>query len=233
QVPINAEFGIQDWDCPESFDMHRMVKDIHSARNQLERPEHHTNEQIDHVRSTIASQWANPPKDVDQLIPADVLASIKKQALHSLGIADARQAPFSIVLVDGILLFHDGDQNPECHPGLACDTGVFIYAQYDTLKLRREFRTSYATVEGVWLDPPGYFDHVVWPNFTKYHAGLASEHPDLSSETAVGGARVVSDLWNGKIAVCSSDTAAEVTLQQCVETILSEWCNRSHQVLDK
>ncbi|KAJ2048206.1 ribosylnicotinamide kinase [Coemansia sp. S16] len=138
--------------------MPRLVREIRNVRLQLECPGAYNSDKLDDVRGHFASQWANPPEDVDRLVSADALSSIKAQALRSLGVADAGQVPFAIILVEGILLFHDGDQSSDHHPGSVCDTGVFIYAQYDTLKTRRESRTAYATVEGVWADPPGYFD---------------------------------------------------------------------------
>ncbi|KAJ2063974.1 ribosylnicotinamide kinase [Coemansia sp. S146] len=227
QIPIHADIGVQDWDCPQAVDMPRLVREIRNVRRQLECPEAYNSDKLDDIRDHFASQWANPSKDVDRLVSAEALASIKEQALHSLGVADASQVPFSIVLVEGILLFHDGDQSSEHHPGTVCDTGVFIYAQYDTLKTRRESRTAYATVEGVWTDPPGYFDALVWPNFVKYHAGFVAAHPELTTDKEVDEAGVSSDPWAGKVVICSSDTAAEDTLRQCVKAILAEWHKRS------
>ncbi|KAJ2348753.1 ribosylnicotinamide kinase [Coemansia sp. RSA 2673] len=227
QIPIHADIGVQDWDCPEAVDMPRLVREIRNVRLQLECPGAYNSDKLDDVRDHFASQWANPPEDVDQLVSADALSSIKAQALHSLGVADTAQIPFAIILVEGILLFHDGDQSSDHHPGSVCDTGVFIYAQYDTLKTRRESRTAYATVEGVWADPPGYFDALVWPNFVKYHAGFVAAHPELTVDKTVDEAGPISDPWDGKVVVCSSDTAAEATLSQCVKAILAEWQKRS------
>ncbi|KAJ2832547.1 ribosylnicotinamide kinase [Coemansia sp. 'formosensis'] len=207
--------------------MPRLVQEIRNVRQQLESPETCNSDQIGDIRSHFASQWANPSKDVDRLVSTDVLASIKEQALHSLGVVDASQIPFYIILVEGILLFHDGEQSSEYHPGTVCDTGVFIYAQYETLKARRESRTAYTTVEGVWTDPPGYFDTLVWPNFVKYHAGFLAAYPELTANKAVGEASAGPDPWEGKVVMCSSDTAAEVTLRRCVKAILDEWYKRS------
>ncbi|KAJ2491606.1 ribosylnicotinamide kinase [Coemansia sp. RSA 2050] len=227
QIPIHADLGVQDWDCPHAVDMPRLVREIRNVRQQLECQDTYTSDQIGDIRNHFASQWANPSKDVDRLVSTDALASIKEQVLRSLGVADTSQAPFSIVLVEGILLFHDSDQNSGCHPGTVCDTGVFIYAQYKTLKARRESRTSYATVEGVWADPPGYFDSLVWPNFVKYHAGFLAAHPELTTDRMVSEAGAVQDPWGGKVVMCSSDTAAEDTLRKCVLAILAEWHKRS------
>ncbi|KAJ2684716.1 ribosylnicotinamide kinase [Coemansia spiralis] len=228
QIPTHADLGVQDWDCPHAMDMPRLVQEIRNVRQQLECRDTHSSDQIGDIRNHLASQWANPSKDVDQLISAEALASIKEQVLRSLGVAGTRQVPFSIVLVEGILLFHDNDQSSEHHPGTVCDTGVFIYAKYETLKMRRESRTSYATVEGVWADPPGYFDSLVWPNYVKYHAGFVAAHPELATDRMANKADAAQDPWGGKVVICSSDTAAEDTLRQCVLAILAEWHKRSH-----
>ncbi|KAJ2398501.1 ribosylnicotinamide kinase, partial [Coemansia sp. RSA 2559] len=126
----------------------------------------------------FASQWANPPEDVDKMVDPVVMESLKQMILHSLQIDSLEKVPFYIILVDGILLFHDNDTGA-IHPRAELDTGILIYAQYDTLKQRRNERTGYATKEGIWADPPGYFDSIVWPNFVKYHKQFIQAHPQI------------------------------------------------------
>ena len=33
-------------------------------------------------------------------------------------------------------------------------------------------RGSQVTAESFWVDPPGYFDNIVWPAYTKAHASF-------------------------------------------------------------
>ncbi|KAG1471876.1 hypothetical protein G6F56_001863 [Rhizopus delemar] len=44
---------------------------------------------------------------------------------------------------------------------------------YATLKSRREERQGYHTEGGYWIDPPGYFDKIVWPEYLRLN-----EHDD-------------------------------------------------------
>ncbi|KAJ1897598.1 hypothetical protein LPJ71_006330, partial [Coemansia sp. S17] len=60
-----------------------------------------------------------------------------------------------------------------------------------------------------------------------YHAGFVAAHPELTVDKTVDEAGPISDPWDGKVVVCSSDTAAEATLSQCVKAILAEWQKRS------
>ncbi|KAJ2849021.1 hypothetical protein IWW36_002930 [Coemansia brasiliensis] len=212
-IPINPETNDQDWDCPEAFDMDAMVNAIQSARQQLE-------DNCSLVsRSSYASQWANPAEDVDRMLPAATLNSLCDLVLQKLHINSTEEMPFSLLLVDGILLFYDSTDESST-PGTECDAGVFIYAQYKTLKQRREARSGYVTKEGIWSDPPGYFDRTVWPNFVKYHRKLIAAHPKIEGgERTSGGS---SDHF-GKIAICSSDAPFAHTLEACVESIINQW----------
>ncbi|KAJ1960316.1 hypothetical protein GGI12_003869 [Dipsacomyces acuminosporus] len=173
---------------------------------------------------------------VDRLIPAEALDSLQKSVWHDLDVEHSEQIPFYIVLVDGILLFHDRErssggrqpQQQEHHPGDACDAGLFIYASYATLKERREARLEYSTKEGIWTDPPGYFDSIVWPNFVKYHSKFIKSYPQIagSSGPRYGEAITGPGPLDSRIAVCSSDAPAEEVLKSCVKTIVDEWKRR-------
>jgi nicotinamide/nicotinate riboside kinase len=52
------------------------------------------------------------------------------------------------------------------------DVKIFLRGRYDVAKRRREGRSVYATLEGYWTDPPGYWDDIVWPNYVKAHKHL-------------------------------------------------------------
>ncbi|KAJ1665696.1 ribosylnicotinamide kinase [Coemansia sp. RSA 1646] len=147
QIPVNEALRIQDWDCPTSFDMQAMVKSIRSLRKQFQSTIAMNNAtDIKDIQSHFASQWANPPEDVEKVVDTVVLESLRKMILQFLQIDSLELVPFYIILVDGILLFHDSEQNA-IHPCAEFDAGIFIYAQYGTLKERREARAGYATKE--------------------------------------------------------------------------------------
>ncbi len=89
-----------------------------------------------------------------------------------------------VVILDGFLLYSDAvaalrDQ---------LDVRLFLHVDYNIAKARREARSGYVTRSGnagddgtgFWVDPPGYFDAVVWPNYVRQHAFLY-EDDDVAS----------------------------------------------------
>ena len=71
-----------------------------------------------------------------------------------------------LVIIDGFLLF--GDSVREIRDEL--DIKVLLRSTHDDSKEReREARAGYQTIEGYWVDPPNYFDEIVWPNYIKNH----------------------------------------------------------------
>lgn len=76
-----------------------------------------------------------------------------------------------VVFIDGFLLYFP---DSELIPFL--DVKLFFKVDYDILKYRRENRSGYQTQETFWVDPPGYFDILVYPNYLKYHEYLFVEN---------------------------------------------------------
>ncbi|KAI9504136.1 P-loop containing nucleoside triphosphate hydrolase protein [Coemansia spiralis] len=217
QIPLNKDLGIQDWDCPEAFDMSAMVQSIRSTSKGLQSIGATNNDnKAEDAQSHFASQWANPPEDVDKMV-------------------DAKNIPFSIVLVEGILLFHDRVHGDDAYPATEFDAGMFIYAEYQTLKSRREARAGYTTKEGFWADPPGYFDSIVYPNFIKCHESFIQRHPGILDKYTGTTNKKYSSEPDGTmselahIAVCSSDAPAADILSACVYAILDVWKMQQHE----
>nr|ODO04177.1 nicotinamide riboside kinase [Cryptococcus depauperatus CBS 7855] len=74
------------------------------------------------------------------------------------------------VIVDGFVLYYDKEAVD------MLDIYIFLHVPYSLLKIRREQRQVYvmqhpddAAAGGVWVDPPGYFDKIVWPGYVKAH----------------------------------------------------------------
>ncbi|WWC91858.1 uncharacterized protein L201_006805 [Kwoniella dendrophila CBS 6074] len=64
-------------------------------------------------------------------------------------------------IVDGFVLYWDK---------------IFLRVPYDTLKARRDERQVYVLQHGgVWVDPPGYFEKIVWPGYVKAHSSIFEE----------------------------------------------------------
>ncbi|KAJ2080732.1 ribosylnicotinamide kinase [Coemansia sp. RSA 988] len=226
QIPFNKEVGAQDWDCPDAFDMEKLINTIRAMRGRLGKHSDIANKDVDIIDEQLhyASQWANPPADIDSAVSSDELESMRQWILKNLGIKAVDDTPFSVILLDGILLFHD--RIDDCaYPGSECDVGLFLIAQHHTLKQRREARTEYATKEGAWEDPPGYFDAIVWPNFVKYHSAIIKTYPNLVGDTA-GGQLDRKHQLQDNIVVCSSNNSVQETLYECVRAIVEVWKNR-------
>jgi nicotinamide/nicotinate riboside kinase len=68
--------------------------------------------------------------------------------------------------VDGFLLYTN-----DTVIGLL-DIKFFLKSGFDTLKARRNQRDAYITIDGMWKDPPGYFEDVVYPNYLKYNKNV-------------------------------------------------------------
>lgn len=71
-----------------------------------------------------------------------------------------------IFCVDGFLLYTN-----DTVIGLL-DIKFFLKSGFDTLKARRNQRDAYITIDGMWKDPPGYFEDVVYPNYLKYNKNV-------------------------------------------------------------
>lgn len=67
----------------------------------------------------------------------------------------------NFILVDGFLLYINSDVIKEL------DIKLFLRADYDTLKRRREIIYGKKIPGRRWVDPPNYFDKMVWPNYIK------------------------------------------------------------------
>lgn len=66
-----------------------------------------------------------------------------------------------IVIIEGFLIYHQF--------AFTClfDYGFFLDASFDICKQRRRQLSTIVTKEGVWDDPPGYYELVVWPRYLK------------------------------------------------------------------
>lgn len=111
---------------------------------------------------------------------------------------------YKFVFIDGFLLYHEGSKLPEI-----LDVKLFIKVSYEILKHRRESREGYQTKDSFWVDPPGYFDKLVYPNYAKSHAHLF-KNGDLENESEI--------LGNEKLGIDMLDIRDEkVTIEDILE----------------
>ncbi|EGW34246.1 uncharacterized protein SPAPADRAFT_49304 [Spathaspora passalidarum NRRL Y-27907] len=150
-IPIDPKTGLQNWDCPEALDFARFVKCLHDIKQKHILPKIHSLE---------------PDADLK-------LSKLEERIFQKMITSSSQKfAGKKVVIVDGFMLFHD----PEIFN--LFDIKLFFHAPYETLKQRRESR-SYQTLDSVWVDPPRYFDDIVWPAYKDSHKYLF-EQSDIS-----------------------------------------------------
>lgn len=127
-MPIDPDTGLENWDCPDSFNVTKMYQSLnytHEHNGQLPNDHPRGEDSNAHDGSLTVSD-----SFLDQLramVPADVEEHTR------------------LIIVDGILLFCD----PLIYNEFDCS--IFIHAGKETLKQRREARQGYITQEGILL----------------------------------------------------------------------------------
>ncbi|KAJ8103221.1 P-loop containing nucleoside triphosphate hydrolase protein [Lipomyces tetrasporus] len=160
EAEIPVVNGIEDWDCPEAIDFIALRTAIDYIKRNRKLPDnvHYKEDQND---------LGTPPVSTEE---AD---EIKKLVLGENSVAENTE----FCIVDGFLLFNDDVITKQL------DIKFLLRAPYESLKKRREARSGYATIEGFWVDPPGYFENIVWPGYVRAHKHLF-EGEDLEGPLA-------------------------------------------------
>lgn len=170
QIPTDAAQGIQNWDCADAIDWQKF------------------SEYIGKVRESNGAMLPMETLELDlqlKLAPEDLLKL--KEQVDTLVAGEK----LHVVFVDGFMLYHDNAILD------LFDVKLFFRAPYGVLKARREARAGYNTVSGFWVDPPNYFDNIVWPEFANSHKHLF-ENGDIDgnlneASKSLGLADVVND----------------------------------------
>jgi len=148
QIPLDPATGVQNWDCVEAIDFDRFKKYIHQIK----------------IGEELPKKIESLEGDVSLTLSTSEMSQVKAS------IVDSNLDDFQLVFIDGFMLFHD--------PSLFSlfDINLFYYASFETLKVRRESRAGYNTVDGFWVDPPHYFEQIVWPAYEESHKYLFEGH---------------------------------------------------------
>ncbi|KAI8078902.1 P-loop containing nucleoside triphosphate hydrolase protein [Halteromyces radiatus] len=162
-IPVDPETQLSNWDCPEALDFERLIQTIQYVQQHHVLPtDYHSNE-------------VNNTHDGSDLVTPQQISEWKKK-IHQNNNAGNVDDDTLWLIVDGFMLISD----PQLY-GLF-DYRVFVTASYTTLKKRREDRQGYHTLEGYWVDPPGYFDAIVWPEFLRAHQHVPGPHHQQQQE---------------------------------------------------
>ncbi|KAI8452564.1 P-loop containing nucleoside triphosphate hydrolase protein [Phakopsora pachyrhizi] len=177
KIPIHPIHGLPDWDSPQGaiewLRFRKMLRDLHSDAKTPMPPSH----------DALNIQ---PDVPIDDSRLSDSINRFK-----DLG------QDFRFVLVDGFLLYWDKDCVEEY------DVKLFVRESHDTLKERRRVRQMYHTADGqTWIDPPGYWDKIIWPAYL-----MAHQHMFQNKDVVRG--EVDRKNWAGKQAVVLQPTPVD------------------------
>ena len=145
EIPFDEVRQESNWDCPEALNYEKFSKYVENVK-----------------KNGIDANSGNEAKSYE----GDVSLQLTKEERHHFELKLSKYQDTPIAFVEGFMLYHD--------PKIVSlfDVKLFFYASYDCLKARRESRSGYNTVAGFWVDPPGYFEKMVWPEYVKNHAHL-------------------------------------------------------------
>lgn len=149
QIPLDENTGLANWDSPTAVDFKGLNEAINSARKNP---------------FALLNQKAKPLQNNHH--GSDLLSLTDFSHLYE-ELDTLKDIIF--IIVEGFLLFCDEDT---CNN---LDTKFFITASKEILKARRENRPGYVTLQGYWVDPPGYFDQIVWPQFVLWNKHLIDD----------------------------------------------------------
>ncbi|KAF9960214.1 ribosylnicotinamide kinase [Mortierella alpina] len=203
ELPLDPKTGLANWDCPEAIDFKALSATLEHVKEHGQFPDGF--DSLEEKNPVGAKETSSP-------VPQDILDTLSKDILANIPEDERDRTKF--VILDGFILYVD---ETLCR---TLDIKFFLTAPYQILKERRESRKGYATLEGYWEDPPGYFDDVVWPNYLVYNAPFVKLMEGIEAGCDTG----VFDAANSKrpdsmmanIDIVSSGNA---TIQEMVETV--------------
>ncbi|KAF9359316.1 ribosylnicotinamide kinase [Mortierella sp. AD094] len=210
QLPLDPKTGLANWDCPEAIDFASLISTLTFVKEHGEFPKGFDSLED---KNPVGSETSSTP------IPDQVLEGWKEQIMDQIPQDERQHTKF--VIVDGFILYVDEQLRK------TIDVKFFLTASYHILKERRESRKGYATLEGYWVDPPGYFDDIVWPNYLTYNGPFVklTEAMEAGQETGVYDAKSESsrpDPMTREVDLVSSNTASIHSMVENVSSLLAK-----------
>ncbi|KAG2194189.1 P-loop containing nucleoside triphosphate hydrolase protein [Mucor mucedo] len=146
QIPIDENTGLANWDSPAAIDFKSLNEAIDKAR-----------------RDPFALLTKKEKKLQNNHHGSDLMT---KQDFNDISDQLKFLEDIIFIIVEGFLLFCDEDVCANL------DNKFFVTASRQVLKKRRESRPGYKTLQGYWVDPPGYFDQIVYPQYLLWNSHL-------------------------------------------------------------
>ncbi|KAJ3127453.1 ribosylnicotinamide kinase [Nowakowskiella sp. JEL0407] len=156
EIPLHSSSTptnpIEDWDCPDSLEMNKFNELLSDLKHQ----------RVSLSESVVGRNRADVGEDDVGVEVREKITRGFERVLEDVFRRDG--VNLEIVLVDGFLIY----ENVETYKHL--DYRIFITANFETLNQRRSERYGYLTKSGsTWVDPPGYYETVVWPHYLEYN----------------------------------------------------------------
>ncbi|KAK3842487.1 MAG: P-loop containing nucleoside triphosphate hydrolase protein [Linnemannia gamsii] len=215
QLPIDPKTGLANWDCPDAIDFSALISTLLHVKQHGVFPE-----------GFDSLEDKNPvgSKEVSTPIADDVLGGLSDKIIAQIRKEGVNVAATKFVILDGFILY----VNEELRDTI--DVSFFLTAPYQVLKERRESRKGYATLEGYWVDPPGYFDDIVWPNYMIYNEPFvnladaieAGQDSGIYSDSSATAATLRANPMTQKVDVVSSGKASIQEMVESVSSLLSK-----------
>ncbi|KAF9155174.1 ribosylnicotinamide kinase [Linnemannia schmuckeri] len=218
-IPLDPKTGLPNWDCPEAIDFQSLIKTLHYVKEHGDFPEGFDSLED---KNPVGSKEHSTP------IPQEVLDSLRDhimaEVVRGQGQDERERAATKFVILDGFMLYGDEQLRN------TIDVRFYLTAPYQVLKERRESRKGYATLEGYWVDPPGYFENMVWPNYLIYNEPFA-KLADAIDEGQVSGAYDATNAGQGllradpmtqKVDVVSSGKASIHDMVESISNLLAK-----------
>ncbi|CAI2169581.1 18988_t:CDS:2 [Funneliformis geosporum] len=141
-----GETNLANGECPEAIDFNSFIDTLCELRTSANLVKLFKSKKVQ-IRNNVESG------ELDNLVLKlnDQVQKILMQAENEL----------NFVFIDGFLLY----VNPDVIKQL--DIKIFLKSDYDSLKKRRETEYGKKLLGRRWVDPPNYFDQMVWPNYIK------------------------------------------------------------------
>ncbi|KIW90212.1 uncharacterized protein Z519_08856 [Cladophialophora bantiana CBS 173.52] len=198
----SKEFGtreLQDWDCIDSLDLSLFEHTLTHLRDHGNLPPESASKEDQNTvghsgvsRAEVEEHRERVRTRMEELVRR---RDSQKTGGGEEGERDGGGKEIRIYIVEGFLLYPRrapsstsstlSEPSSSDHPHSASGLNRLHYLTHSLLHpllflpatrpqtlSRRAARTGYVTLEGFWVDPPGYVEDIVWPNYIRYHGWM-------------------------------------------------------------
>ncbi|KAI1611761.1 hypothetical protein EDD37DRAFT_418946 [Exophiala viscosa] len=182
--------SLQDWDCVESLDLDlfehtlQYVKDHGALPPDTVSKEDQNSVGDVHVSDAEVQDFQGEVKSWFQQLLHDHLLSTTGTTRSEL------PKEMRICILDGFLLYPPAPSVPNARSETEAaelkhlydlshallSPRLFLPCSREQMVNRRLARSGYVTLEGFWVDPPGYVEDVVWPNYERTHSWMYTDN---------------------------------------------------------